>query len=48
MLLGTPSGKAYSEAEIVTLLKDVGLVNVERLPLDLPNGAGVICGRRPE
>ena len=46
MLLGTPNGKAYSESEIVLLLQKAGLESVERLPIDLPNGAGVICGRR--
>ncbi|MBE0501850.1 MAG: methyltransferase domain-containing protein [Desulfuromonadales bacterium] len=48
MLLGTPSGKAYSEFEIVQLLQNAGLKRVWRLPLDLPNGAGVICAVRPE
>ncbi len=48
MLLGTPSGKAYSEFEIVQLLQNAGLKSVARLPLDLPNGAGVICGERPK
>ena len=48
MLLGTPEGKAYSESELFALLQQAGLEKVERLPLDLPNGAGVICGRRPE
>jgi hypothetical protein len=48
MLLGTPSGKAYSESEIVALLNGAGLVDIERLPLDLPNGAAVLCGQRPE
>ena len=46
MLLGTPNGKAYSESEIVLLLQKAGLESVERLPIELPNGAGVICGRR--
>ena len=47
MLLGTPVGKSYSEGEIFLLLQNAGLERVERLPIDLPNGAGVICGRRP-
>ena len=47
MLLGTPAGKAYSESELFLLLQKAGLERVERLPIDLPNGAGVICGRRP-
>jgi len=45
MLVGTPEGKAYSEAEIRELLNSVGLREVTRIPMDLPNGAGVICGR---
>jgi hypothetical protein len=48
MLLGTSSGKAYSESELMMLLQNAGLEDVKRLPLDLPNGAGVISGRRPE
>lgn len=47
MLLGTPQGKAYSEGEIKALLVAAGLENVERLPMELPNGAGVMCGRKP-
>ena len=48
MLLGTPSGKAYSEGELFDLLQGAGLEEVKRLPIDLPNGAGVICGQRPK
>jgi len=48
MLLGTPAGKAYSESEIALLLQNAGLEKIARLPLDLPNGAGVIYGLRPE
>ncbi len=46
MLIGTPQGKAYSEGEIKALLEAAGLENVERLPMELPNGAGVMCGRK--
>ncbi|HKL26912.1 MAG TPA: methyltransferase, partial [Desulfuromonadales bacterium] len=46
MLVGTPSGKAYSDAEIREMLGSAGLREITRLPMDLPNGAGVICGRR--
>lgn len=46
MLLGTPQGKAYSETEISALLEAAGLVAVKRLPIELPNGAGVMCGRK--
>lgn len=48
MLLGTPEGQAYSEPELVELMKQAGLSQVERLPMDLPNGAGVMAGRKPE
>jgi len=47
MLLGTPEGKAYSEGEIKNLLQGAGLGDIERLAMDLPNGAGVICGVKP-
>lgn len=46
MLLGTPQGKAYSEGEIKALLEASGLQNLERRPMELPNGAGVISGRK--
>ncbi len=46
MLLGTPDGKAYSEGEIRDLLEAAGLEQVERLPLALPNGAGVVRARK--
>ncbi len=46
MLIGTPQGQAYSEGAITSLLEAAGLENVERLPMELPNGAGVMCGRK--
>lgn len=48
MLLGTSEGKAYSEGELSELMQAAGLEKVERLTLDLPNGAGVMIGRRPK
>ena len=48
MLLGTSEGKAYSESELTALLQRAGLENIHRLSLELPNGAGVMIGRRPE
>ncbi len=47
MLLGTPSGQAYSEGELRAMLAAAGVVDVRRLPLELPNGAGVIAGTVP-
>lgn len=44
MLLGTPKGQAYSEKEIMEMLGAAGAIDVHRLPLELPNGAGIIIG----
>ena len=44
MLLGTPNGQAYSQGEFVAMLTATGVRDVHRLPLELPNGAGVIAG----
>jgi len=46
MLLGTESGQSYSEGELAVMLSDAGLSDVQRLKLDLPNGAGVMSGRK--
>ncbi len=46
MLLGTPDGQAYSEAELAELMRQAGLKQVERLPLELVNGVGVMQGRK--
>lgn len=47
MLIGTPAGQAYSEPELVAMMTRAGLVAVERLPLELPNGIGILRGRKP-
>jgi SAM-dependent methyltransferase len=47
MLLGTPAGRAYGEAELRAMLTGAGLGDVRRLPLELPNGAGVVAGTVP-
>jgi hypothetical protein len=44
MLIGTEDGQAYSQAELTRMLNDAGVREIQRLGLDLPNGAGVICG----
>ena len=44
MLLGTPEGQAYSEGQLTAMLAAAGVSELRRLPLDLPNGAGVIAG----
>jgi hypothetical protein len=47
MLLGTPDGQAYAEGELRAMLAAAGLRDVRRLPLELPNGAGVMAGTVP-
>jgi len=47
MLLGTEAGQSYSEGELTGMLREAGLSDVHRLALDLPNGAGVLVGRKP-
>jgi O-methyltransferase domain/Dimerisation domain len=44
MLLGTPAGQAYSQGELCAMLAEAGAVDLRRIPIDLPNGAGVIFG----
>lgn len=47
MLLGTPGGQAYSHAELVAMLDAAGVGEILRLPLELPNGAGILVGTVP-
>jgi hypothetical protein len=47
MLLGTPAGQAYSQGELLKMLAAAGACNLRRLPLELPNGAGIIAGNAP-
>ena len=47
MLINTPHGQSYTEAELSSLMAQAGLVEIRRLALDLPNGAGVMIGVRP-
>jgi len=47
MLLGTPQGQAYSEPEIGAMLRQAGLLDVRRIPLETPNGVGIMVGRKP-
>lgn len=47
MLLGTSDGQSYSEGEIRAMLAAAGVGDLRRLPLELPNGAGVIAGTVP-
>lgn len=44
MLIGTPSGRSYSQRELVAMMSEAGLTDIKRLQLDLPNGAGIMSG----
>lgn len=46
MLLGTPEGRSYSEAEIRDMLAAAGLRDIRRLPFQAPNDSGLIAGRK--
>ena len=42
-----PDGQAYSESELIEMLAAAGVSDPRRLPMELPNGAGVIAGTVP-
>jgi len=44
MLVGTESGKVYTEKELCDLLHRSGASDVRRLALDLPMGCGIVSG----
>lgn len=44
MLVATPSGQSYAEGELCAMMTAAGLQDVRRLPVELPNGAGIIAG----
>ena len=44
MLVGTESGKVYTEKELIELLRGSGASDVRRLVLDLPMGCGIVSG----
>jgi hypothetical protein len=46
MLLGTDSGKAYSEGEIRKMLEGAGITDIQRHPFHGPTDSGVIFGTR--
>lgn len=43
MLVGTTAGQSYSQGELTAMLTAAGFEEIRRLPLELPNGAGVIA-----
>jgi hypothetical protein len=44
MLLGTDSGQAYSEQQIMDMLADAGAKDIQRLAVQTPNDSGIITG----
>ncbi|RJP82012.1 MAG: SAM-dependent methyltransferase [Desulfobacteraceae bacterium] len=46
MLLGTPNGRSYSEAQLMRMLKSAGFRDIQRLPFSGPNDSGIIAGIR--
>ncbi len=46
MLVGTTEGRSYSGAELQGMMAAAGLTEIRRLEIDLPNGAGIIAGRK--
>ena len=44
MLLNTPGGRSYSEAELFEMLRDTGVQKLEHLSLDIPGFSSVISG----
>lgn len=47
MLIGTDTGQSYSEKELKEMMAEAGLVEISRLALDQPNGAGIMKGCKP-
>ena len=47
MLLGTQNGRSYSQRQLFDMLSAAGVAELRRIPLDLPNGAGVVAGIVP-
>lgn len=45
MLVGTESGRAYSEKQIMSMLDECGVKNIERIDFSGVNDSGIICGR---
>jgi SAM-dependent methyltransferase len=44
MLIGTSSGQAYSQGELTRMMVRAGVRDIRRVPLELPNGAGIMTG----
>lgn len=44
MLIGTHAGQSYAQGELADLMAAAGLGQIRRLPIGLPNGAGIMAG----
>jgi hypothetical protein len=44
MLLGTSSGKSYSEEQIADMLNRAGVKDIRRIPFESPNDSGIMMG----
>ncbi|MBF0451589.1 MAG: methyltransferase [Candidatus Magnetomorum sp.] len=44
MLIGTQSGRAYSEKQLFDMLMKAGLKNIRHIPLETPNDSGIVTG----
>lgn len=47
MLVGTAEGQSFTEGELEHFMLEAGLINIHRLPLELPQGCGIMAGLRP-
>jgi len=47
MLVGTESGRAYSEVELADMLAAAGVTDIRRIPVQTPNDSGVLLGTVP-
>ena len=46
MLLGTPSGRSYTEGELMEMLRAAGIGGLQRLPFCGPTQSGIILGTK--
>lgn len=44
MLIGTSAGQSYSQGELTRMMDQAGVRDISRIPLELPNGAGIMTG----
>jgi len=46
MLINTPQGQSYTEAQIRDMFSAAGVQDIKRIPYRGPNDAGIICGTK--